>query len=227
MEHLNGAVQRKGGHRGLELRREVWARDRFGSHCELWVRWGLWRAGREEGQSQETRINIEGADRGRGWKGDWAGMVGKPEENKIKSGESSKRRSTVSEARKRPCSHWIQQQTSQWSLGNSLPLGSFLHSHTLIIPLQQKISHLHFKPSPICMESICGSGKEKKRRCYPKTAMSYLKKQIASQTWETLCKHKDHNEVLSLNPTQHQQFLLIFILIPFHRQSSSSSVLPV
>lgn len=162
MEHLNGAMQWERWTHGIG------AEERGLGQSQIWeplctmgqmrTYRELWRAGREEGQSQETRINIKGADRGRGWRGDWAGVVGKPEENKIKSRESSKWRSTVSEARKRPCSHWIPQQASRWSCGDFSLLGSFLHSHTLIIPLDQKISHLHFKPGPICMESICGSG---------------------------------------------------------------------
>lgn len=40
------------------------------------------------------------------------------------------------------------------------PLGASLHSHAPIAPVNQRISHLLFKPSPICMESICGSEKQ-------------------------------------------------------------------
>lgn len=40
------------------------------------------------------------------------------------------------------------------------PLGRSLHSHTSISPVNQRISHLLFKPTPICMESICGSETE-------------------------------------------------------------------
>lgn len=41
------------------------------------------------------------------------------------------------------------------------PLIGSLYSHNSISPINQRISHLLFKPSLICMESICGSEKQR------------------------------------------------------------------
>lgn len=114
----------------------------------------MWRVGREEVQGQKPGINIEGANRG--WKGDWAGMVGKPEDNKVKSRKSSKQRklSTVSEARKKSRSHWIRQQASQWCRWSPFTSGQFPPSPHSNIPLRPKEFSPALKTSPIRMESI-------------------------------------------------------------------------